>query len=238
MSISDAFPQPGFRPFGGAGFIDSLFPTGAWPTIGAPEETRGEPVDRNQPFVPIASATAAIGACSDAALLAAIAEGRCEAFQAFYERFGARVLSYARQLVGGHSERAEDLAQEVFLAVWRKAASFDAARGDAAGWLYTIARNRFLDERRKAARSKEIDGELDLTHVAETPQGVGAELRISLEKALSILRDEQRQALELAYFGGLTYEETALRLNLPVGTLKSRIRAALSTMRGFLEGAS
>lgn len=119
MSISDAFPQPGFRPFVGAGFIDSLFPTGAWPTIGDPEETRGEPVDRNQPFVPIASATAAIGACSDAALLAAIAEGRCEAFQAFYERFGGRVLSYARQLVGGHSERTEDLAQRSF---WRSGA--------------------------------------------------------------------------------------------------------------------
>lgn len=235
MSISDAFPQPGFRPFAGSGLLDTLFPTGAWPTIGAPEESRGELVDRNQPFVPTEAVTAA-GTSSDASLLAAIAEGRCEAFQLFYERFGARVLSYARQLVGGHSERAEDLAQEVFLAVWRKAGSFDADRGDAAGWLYTIARNRFLDERRKAARSKEIDGELDLTHVAEVPQGVGAELRVSLEKALSILRDEQRQALELAYFGGLTYEETALRLNLPVGTLKSRIRAALSTLRGFLEG--
>jgi RNA polymerase sigma-70 factor (ECF subfamily) len=233
MSISDAYPRPDFRPFAGSGLLEGLFEGRSsrhWPRIAATEDIRVQPVEPDQPFAPTSSGAT----CSDAVLLAAIAEGTSEAFQAFYERFGARVLSYARQLVGGHSERAEDLAQEVFLTVWRKAATFDAGRGDAAGWLYTIARNRFLDERRKAARSKEIDAELDLTHVAETPRGVGAELRVSLEKALSTLRADQRQALELAYFGGLTYEETALRLNLPVGTLKSRIRAALSSMRGFL----
>jgi RNA polymerase sigma-70 factor (ECF subfamily) len=215
--------------------MGGLFDSKGWPTIPffGGDRVQGEDRDEDRSAVNAERG----GPESDAVLLGGIALGQTEAFQAFYERFGGRVLIYARQLVGGNADRAEDLAQEVFLSVWRKAASFDAERGDAAGWLYTIARNRFLDDRRRAARSKEIDTELDLTHVADAPEAVGVEMRVSLGKALSALRDEQRQALELAYFGGLTYEETAVRLNLPVGTLKSRIRAALATLRDLLERA-
>ena len=179
---------------------------------------------------------AAVVASKDSELLAAIASGSADAFQEFYRRFGGRVYSYARLLSAGESGRAEDLAQDVLLAVWRRAASFDDARGDVPGWLYTIARNRFLDQRRKAARAREVAADdADLARLAAPETGVDAGTRVSLEKALGALRLEQREAVELAYFGGLTYEETATRLAVPLGTLKSRIRAALMTMRDLLE---
>jgi RNA polymerase sigma-70 factor (ECF subfamily) len=179
---------------------------------------------------------AAIQHVSDADLLPEIALGSADAFQEFYRRFAGRVYSYARLLSASEAGRAEDLAQDVLLAVWRRAASFDAARGDVSGWLYTIARNRFLDHRRRIARAREVPADdADLARLPAPEAGVDTGTRVSLEKALGTLRVEQREAIELAYFGGLTYEETAARLELPVGTLKSRIRTALMTMRGLLE---
>jgi RNA polymerase sigma-70 factor (ECF subfamily) len=168
---------------------------------------------------------------SDGALLGRIAEGDMPAFQAFYARHAGRVLAYARQLSRNH-DVAEDLVQEVFVVVWRRSASYRADRGDTAGWLYTITRNKLVDHWRRTGVSRET-GEIDERRLAE-PEGPG-DLQISVRQALSRVEPGQRRAIEMAYFGGLTYEETARRLDLPLGTLKSRIRSGLKALRSLLE---
>lgn len=168
----------------------------------------------------------------DAALLAGVGEGSADSFQSFYGRHAGRVLAYAQKLCGDRT-LAEDVAQDVFLAVWRKASSYRVDRGDVSGWLYTITRNRVLDRWRREGRSP-ATADVDLTLLESAPTGVANEMRLSLERALDSLRSEHRTALRLAYFGGFSYEETAVRLGLPVGTLKSRIRAALGLLRESL----
>jgi RNA polymerase sigma-70 factor (ECF subfamily) len=170
----------------------------------------------------------------DVSLLASVAAGNLEAFHFFYRRHAGRVLAYARQLSRNH-ELAEDVAQEVFVAVWAKAASFRPDRGDAAGWLYTMTRNKLVDYWRKAGAGAELVG-LDLQTLAREGEG-GMDLLLTLRQALSQVQPEQRRAIEMAYFGGLTYEETAERLEVPVGTLKSRIRSGLKLMRSVLQPA-
>ena len=173
---------------------------------------------------------------TDAELLALIAEGDQRAFRLFYDRFAGRILSYVRKLsrdVGAE----EDVVQEVFIQVWRRAATYKRSRGAVAGWLYTMTRNRLVDRwRRKSARIDADENELDgIEARARGPEGHVIDL--SVRQALSQLSAEQRQAVELAYFGGLTYEETAERLGLPLGTLKSRIRAGLIRMRSLLDSS-
>ena len=167
---------------------------------------------------------------ADEALLARVAQGDVEAFHTFYQRHAGRVLAYARQL-GRDDSIAEDVAQEVFTAVWTKAATFRPDRGDAAGWLYILLRNKLVDHwRRHGGR-----------HGEELPEGAAPaavqernDTRLIVRQALSRVDPGPREAIEMAYFGGLTYEETAGRLDLPVGTLKSRIRKGLQTMREML----
>ena len=173
---------------------------------------------------------------SGAALLRRIAGGDIEAFQAFYRLHAGRVLAYARQL-SRRPELAEDVAQEVFAAVWRKAASFQADRGDPLGWLYTITRNKLVDLWRKSGETAGLD-ELQWQRIP-VPEDAGSgrsELLLTMRQALTQVSPDQRAAIEMAYFGGLTYEETAERLRLPLGTLKSRIRSGLRTLRSVLEG--
>jgi RNA polymerase sigma-70 factor (ECF subfamily) len=168
---------------------------------------------------------------SDAALLGRIAEGDVDSFQAFYGRYAGRVLAYARQ-IGRNREAAEDVVQEVFVVVWRRAASYRPDRGDTPGWLYTITRNKLVDHWRRTGDALEL-AEIDERRLAEAEEP--GELRLSVRQALSRVAPEQRRAIEMAYFGGLTYEETARRLELPLGTLKSRIRTGLKALRSLLE---
>ena len=176
------------------------------------------------------------GGSDSAVLLQRIAGGDIEAFQAFYQLHAGRVLAYARQL-GRRADLAEDVVQEVFVAVWRKAASFRADRGDPLGWLYTITRNKLVDLWRKAGETAGLDEVQwqQLPGGEDSGSGRG-ELLLTVHQALARVPAEQRTAIELAYFGGLTYEETAERLRLPLGTLKSRIRTGLRSLRAVLEG--
>lgn len=170
---------------------------------------------------------------ADLELLARIAAGDRQAFHAFYQRYAARVLAYVRQLTRDRAP-VDDIVQEVFIAVWRKAASYRVERGDPAGWLYTITRNKLVDSWRRHGKGAETDtAEPETTPVASAAPT--SDLRLDLDQALARLSRDQREAVEMAYFGGLTYEETAQRLQLPLGTLKSRIRAGLMSMRATLE---
>ena len=164
----------------------------------------------------------------DARLMRRIAKEDREAFHGLYQRWAGRLLGVLRRQCSGPGE-AEDLLQEVFLTVWRKAPSYDHSRGDVGGWLYAICRHRAIDRFRRHKPSEPLDG-FDMPVPAKTP-----ELRVDLEQALAHLEPRESIALRLAYFGGLTYEETAHRLEVPVGTLKSRIRTGLRKMARQLE---
>lgn len=170
---------------------------------------------------------------ADEELLARIAHGDLGAFQVFHDRHASRVATYARQIGHARGDRHldEDVTQEVFTSVWTRAASFNPARGDAAGWLYTLTRNKLIDLWRrssKAGQTEEIDDRRLPVRREEN------DLRLTLRQALSHVSPEQRRAIEMAYFDGLTYQETAQELDLPEGTLKSRIRLGLRTMRSVL----
>ena len=168
---------------------------------------------------------------ADAHLLARIAQGDPAAFQTFYERHSSRVVAYACKLARDR-HLAEDVAQEVFTSVWTKAASFRPERGDAPGWLYTLTRNKFIDNWRRGPRAA-VTEEIDDQRLPSR-QGEMKDLHLTMKQALAQVSPDQRRAIEMAYFGGLTYEETAGELELPVGTLKSRIRLGLRTMRTLL----
>lgn len=170
---------------------------------------------------------------SDSELLERIAREDHEAFREFYSRYGARLLVYARRL-SADGRGAEDLVQDVFLAVWRKAASYRPDRGGVPGWLFSILRNRVVDLwRRKGGWVEESGFDFRLLESQDPgdQERLGA---VAVRQALLRLKPEQQEALRLAYFGGLTYEETARRLGLPLGTLKSRIRSGLLTLRRWL----
>ncbi|MBV8199728.1 MAG: sigma-70 family RNA polymerase sigma factor [Acidobacteria bacterium] len=165
------------------------------------------------------------------AWLPEIAQGSFAAFQHLYQRFAPALLAYMRRLCRD-ATLAEDLVQEVFVTVWQKAGSYQADRGDAAGWLYAIARNKLTDHWRRIGVAHDM-GAIDLEQLPARAER-GSDLLLTLRQALAQVPAEQRTAIQLAYFGGLTYVETAAQLRLPIGTLKSRIRIGLKSMRTLL----
>lgn len=168
----------------------------------------------------------------DGALLGAIARGSKAAFQSYYERHAGRLLGYVLRVTRDRA-LAEDVVQDVFTAIWQKAASYRAEQGTPLAWMYMIARNKLVDRWRRgrpvAAPGGSEEGPPVLALVRADP-----ELSMSLARALEGLTPEQRQAVELAVLGGYTHEEAATELAVPVGTLKSRIRMALRHMRALL----
>lgn len=173
------------------------------------------------------------GSRDDVALLTGIALGDESAFRAFYGRYAGRVLSVLRRLCPDAAV-AEDLLQEAFLAVWRKASTYREDRGDPAGWLFAITRNKAFDHTRRQQPVVPLDAGDSSTWPAPSRE---SDLSLSLEQALGKLKRGERQALRMAYFGGFTYQESAERLAVPLGTLKSRIRSGLRKLHRQLEGA-
>ena len=170
----------------------------------------------------------------DETLLAAIARGDLGSFQGFYGRYAGRVLACARHLCRD-AALAEDIAQEVFTTVWTRADTFRPDRGSAPAWLFTLTRHKLIDHWRQTGKGTRMEVLDDLRPPARDPED--GDLRLSLRQALAHTSPEQREAIEIAYFDGLTYEETAARLALPLGTLKSRIRLGLRAMREALLAA-
>ncbi|MFN8012737.1 MAG: RNA polymerase sigma factor [Holophagaceae bacterium] len=171
----------------------------------------------------------------DADLLAAVAGGSQPAFRALYDRFAGRLLAYVRRM-GGPRVSAEDVVQEIFVSIWVKAGQYRPALGSPEAWIFTITRHKVVDIWRSGNPVVDL-GETPMEAVMEPVMPEDSVTRLSLAKALAALAPEQRRPLELAYFGGLSYEETAHALGLPVGTLKSRIRATLGLLRAHLGGA-
>lgn len=168
-------------------------------------------------------------------LLALSARGDDAAFARLYDATAARVHGLVLRVVRDPAQ-AEEVTQEVFLEVWRTASRFDAGRGSAVSWLLTIAHRRAVDR----VRAAEAAGRNETTYHQQNPAvdhdqtAEAAEASLEARRvrdALDALTSVQREALELAYFGGYTHTEVARMLDLPVGTAKTRIRDGLIRMR-------
>jgi RNA polymerase sigma-70 factor, ECF subfamily len=164
-----------------------------------------------------------------------LAAGDRDAVAELYDRHAARVMGLALRIVRNTSD-AEDVVQEVFSQAWRTAPNYQPARGTVAGWLLMMARTRAIDRlrsrqsRRDAIDGPELDGlPADVAPVSE--QLIASQQAARVREAMMTLPVEQRTALELAYFEGLTQTEIAERTQTPLGTVKTRIRTALASLR-------
>lgn len=178
---------------------------------------------------------------SDEALVALVARGDEGALAELYDRISRMAYGLALRVL--RDERhAEDAVQEAFLQVWRNAASFRAERAKASTWILTLVHRRAVDlVRREERRTAEPLSEE--TELAQAPEATeeAAWLRFERERvqgALKQLPDVQREALELAYYGGFSQSELAERLGVPLGTIKSRMFAGLARLREILDDSA
>ncbi|MEO8881292.1 MAG: sigma-70 family RNA polymerase sigma factor [Gemmatimonadaceae bacterium] len=187
---------------------------------------------------------------TDAALVARMATGDEQALGALYDRYATTIHTIAYYLLGQPDE-AEDAVEETFWQAWREASRYDASRGAVSTWLSTIGRSRSLD--RKRAMRRRAEDPIDTTDSAApaSPDAAdradsmapvtsphvnaeAAERARDIATALSKLPAEQREVIELAYFGGLSQSEIAARTSIPLGTVKTRARLALEKLRAPL----
>jgi len=177
---------------------------------------------------------------TDAELLRRIAAGDTEAFSRLYDRTSRVLFAMARQILRNDSA-AEDLLQDVYVQVWDRAGSFDESLGRPITWLITLTRNRAVDRLRSRQRFERmitaVQAESDLTSAGDPsvePEMDGEQRRV-IRAALNGLSAEQRQALDMAFFGGLTQSEIAEELKVPLGTVKARIRRGMLQLRDALK---
>lgn len=159
-----------------------------------------------------------------------------EAAAELYDRYAAQVYSLARRIVGNDTD-AEDVVQDVFSQVWRTAARYDRTRGSVIGWLLVITRTRAIDRLRARRARPDLTGTVspDTLPAAVAPDALElAQQAAVVREALLSLPEPQRSVLELAYYEGLTQAEIAARLSEPLGTVKTRIRAGLTSLRARL----
>jgi RNA polymerase sigma-70 factor (ECF subfamily) len=167
------------------------------------------------------------------------ASGDHAAMADLYDATSARVFGLAMRIVGEPSA-AEDVVSDVYLQAWRQAGGFDPRRGSVLAWLLTLTRTRSIDALRARQRRRAATEQAEAAPSAAVPISDLAELTIEAERQRSVhgalvrLTPEQRQVIELAYFGGLSHSEIAARLGQPLGTVKTRIRAAMLRLRDLL----
>lgn len=172
-------------------------------------------------------------------LVGKVARGDAQAFDQLYDELSAAVYGLARRVVRDPA-RAEDVTQEVFLEVWRKAARFDRALGKGKTWVMTIAHRRAVDAVRRneaAKRSDERGAPDEVVHDEPGDAVIAAEEHGAVRECLETLTDLQLESVRLAYFNGYTYNEVATLLEKPLPTIKTRMRDGLIRLRDCLEGA-
>jgi RNA polymerase sigma-70 factor (ECF subfamily) len=173
------------------------------------------------------------------ALVRRIARGDAGAFEALYDVMGPSVYGVARRVVRD-PDRAEDVTQDAFLEVWRKAPSFDDRRGSAKTWLMTIAHRRAVDAVRRNESHKRYDGQAtvqEVSHDEPADRLLKDEEHSAVRGCLDTLTELQLESVRLAYFNGYTYAEVATLLAKPLPTIKTRMRDGLIRLRDCLETA-
>ena len=171
---------------------------------------------------------------SDAVLVSAIRAGNESAMAELYDRCSAMVYSVSLRVLGD-TGAAEDVLQEVFLQLWRSPDWFDASRGNLAPWLAVIARNRSIDVLRKRRPESDVE---DVLLSVEPDLAGEADRAVAMTKVRTVLGGmpaQQRSALEMAYFEGLSHSEISAKTGEPLGTVKTRIRTGLLTLRKAFE---
>ncbi len=176
---------------------------------------------------------------SDAELIVLVTQGDQDALVMLYERYSRAVYSFSLRIVGD-AQVAEEILQEVFVRAWQQGGSFQSARGSLITWLLSITHNLSIDEvRRRKRRPQKAESEEPESILATLPdEGLDVEeevwlssLRVSIQDALQQLPAAQREAIELAYFQGLTQREIADTLGEPLGTIKTRMRLGMLKLR-------
>jgi RNA polymerase sigma-70 factor (ECF subfamily) len=178
---------------------------------------------------------------SDTELAQALAARDVEALGRLYDRYGSLAYSVALRVLGDPG-KAEDVVQDCFLKLWNSASRFDASRGSLRTWLITAVRNRSIDYLRGRGAHERQEREIP-TDVVATGKGsepwrevADAIERNMVREALDRLPAEQRQSVELAYFSGYTNREIAEMTNVPLSTVKGRMRLALEKLHSYLDG--
>src|SRR5262245_14592599 len=177
---------------------------------------------------------------SDGALVALLHEQPAAGVAALYDRYGRLVFSVALRIAQDHGA-AEEITQDVFVRCWRSIERYHPQRGSLAAWLLAIAHHRAIDELR-SRRGKDVRRELSdeaLEALAAPDSGYDAALlHGEVEEALQLLPPAQREVIELMFWGGLTRDEVAERLQLPLGSVHTRLRLGMGKLRAALERAS
>ena len=165
------------------------------------------------------------------------------AFRILYSRLAPTLYGMAVRMTNDAKE-AEDVLQEGFTYVWRKASSFDPSRSSAYAWAVMIVRNKAIDRLRSRQRNERLQEKLtsEAGFFAEQDEfsalePLSRERHVQVREALRQIAPEQRQAVELAFFSGLTHEQIAEKLGIPLGTIKARIRRGLLRLRDFFQDA-
>jgi RNA polymerase sigma-70 factor (ECF subfamily) len=188
------------------------------------------------------SGQASLRQLADEDLMQLVAGGNARAFEVVYERHCIAVFSLAYRICGVRTA-AEEIAQEAFLAIWRSGARYDRARGSVRTWLLGVVHNRAIDAlRRTTVHQRHQTSDEQAAERIEAPDRTDVEAARreearSLRVHLDGLPDDQRRVIELAYFGGFTHEQIAQMLELPLGTVKGRMRLALEKMRANIAPA-
>lgn len=185
------------------------------------------------------SAARDLSRLADEDLLARLEDGDEEAFALLYDRHARVAYSLAYRLLGAR-EAAEDLVQDAFLAVWRGSGSYSALRGSVRTWILSIVHHRGVDRLRTSAAMARRQEALEIEeHGRSAPDAadvaIGAVEAQGVRRALDELPREQLDVVKLAYYGGFTHHEIAEMLDLPLGTVKSRMRLALERIRRTME---
>jgi RNA polymerase sigma-70 factor, ECF subfamily len=182
-----------------------------------------------------------LGGLTDTELAEQLAAGNTHALEQLFDRYGGLSYSVALRLLGDPA-KAEDVVQDVFLRLWNEAGQFDTARGSLRTWVLTSIRNRSIDYLRGRGaherREREIPEHVESVGGGSDPwQEVAQALeQETVRRALQALPPEQRQAIELAYFGGYTQREIAEMIRVPLSTVKGRMRLGLEKLHSYLQG--
>ncbi len=179
---------------------------------------------------------------ADEDLISLVEGGDAEAFAVLYDRHGRPAYSLAYRMMG-EKQAAEELAQNAFIKVWRRAGSYRAERASVRTWILSIVHNRGIDQLRSHASRRRLQEKIEASAASSQPSEAFAETwrntqSEQVREALSTLPKEQLKILELAYFSGYTHVEIAELLGVPLGTVKGRMRAGLKKMRAYFGSQS